>query len=42
LTKNIKFVKMHVEKIQGRNFLGKTKPCGNANSIAKGLGWGGV
>jgi hypothetical protein len=32
---------MHVDHFQGRHFIGKKNPCGNANNIAKGLGWGG-
>jgi hypothetical protein len=35
--------KMHVENFQERHFLKEKSPCGNANNIAKGLGWwGGV
>ena len=41
LTKIIKFEKIHVGNYLGRHFLRKNKNCGNANNIAKGLGWGG-
>jgi hypothetical protein len=38
LTKITKIEKIHVKKIQGRYFLGKKRPCGNAPQHRQGLG----
>jgi hypothetical protein len=41
LTKNVKFVKMHVEHIQGRHFIGKKRILWECQQHRKGVGVGG-